>query len=120
VVHEACKRGLLATHVPGLRAYYQKKRDVMSAALRRALGDRLSWTPPRGGFFLWAALRGGLTGDQLLPAARARGVIYVTGSAFFVDGSGQEYIRLSFSAPPPERIEEGVRRLAQAVDDLRA
>jgi 2-aminoadipate transaminase len=120
VVHEACKRGLLATHVPGLRAYYQKKRDVMSAALRQALGDRLSWTPPRGGFFLWAALRGGLTGDQLLPAARARGVIYVTGSAFFVDGSGQEYIRLSFSAPPPERIEEGVRRLAQAVDDLRA
>ena len=119
LVHEACKRGLLATHVPGLRAYYQKKRDVMSQALARALGNRLSWTPPRGGFFLWAALGGGVTGEALLPAARARGVIYVTGSAFFVDGSGQQYIRLSFSAPTPERIEEGVRRLAQALDDVR-
>ncbi len=119
VVHEACRRGLLSTHVPGLRGYYQKKRDVMSAALQRAMGSRLSWTPPRGGFFLWAALDGGITGDQLLPAARARGVIYVTGSAFFVDGSGQEFIRLSFSAPTPERIEEGVRRLALAVGDAR-
>jgi 2-aminoadipate transaminase len=118
LVHEACKRGLLSTHIPGLRAYYQRKRDVMSQALQRALGDRLSWTPPRGGFFLWAALAGGITGDQLLPAARARGVIYVTGRAFFVDGSGQEYLRLSFSAPPPERIEEGVRRMALAVDDV--
>jgi 2-aminoadipate transaminase len=118
VVHEACRRGVLAAHVPGLRAYYQQKRDVMSRALQRALGDRLSWTPPRGGFFLWAALAGGLTGDRLLPAAQARGVIYVAGSAFFVDGSGQEFIRLSFSAPSPERIEEGVRRLALAVEDV--
>jgi 2-aminoadipate transaminase len=120
LVHEACKRGLLTTHVPGLRAYYQRKRDVMSRALERALGGRLSWTPPRGGFFLWAALGSGVTGDQLLPLSRARGVIYVAGSAFFVDGTGQEYIRLSFSAPPPERIEEGVRRLALALDDVRA
>jgi len=120
VVHEACRSGLLAAHVPGLRAHYQRKRDVMSQALQRALGGRISWTPPRGGFFLWAALGDGVTGDQLLPAARARGVIYVSGSAFFVDGSGQEYIRLSFSAPAPERIEEGVRRLALAMDDVRS
>ena len=60
VVHEACRRGVLAEHVPGLRAYYQRKRDVMSRALQQALGDRVSWTPPRGGFFLWAALRGGV------------------------------------------------------------
>jgi 2-aminoadipate transaminase len=120
VVYEACRRGLLAAHVPRLRDYYRRKRDVMSQALQKAMGDRVRWTPPRGGFFLWAALAGGVTADQLLPAARARGVIFVAGSAFFVDGSGQGFIRLSFSAPPPERIEEGVRRLAEAVEDVRA
>ncbi len=117
VVHEACRRGVLATHLPALRAHYQRKRDVMSAALERTMAGRISWAPPRGGFFLWAALRGGLTGDQLLRFAKARGVIYVVGSAFFVDGSGPEYVRLSFSAPSPERIEEGVTRLAQAFDE---
>jgi 2-aminoadipate transaminase len=39
----------------------------------------------------------------------------VSGDAFFVNGSGREFIRLSFSAPSPERIEEGVRRLARTV-----
>jgi 2-aminoadipate transaminase len=120
VVHEACRRGLLTTHLPVLRAHYQRKRDVMSAALQRAMGGRISWAPPRGGFFLWAALRGGVTGEQLLPFAKARGVIFVVGSAFFVDGSGPQYVRLSFSAPSPDRIEEGVARLAQAFDEAGA
>ena len=43
------------------------------------------------------------------------GVVYVAGEAFFVNGSGRHFIRLSFSAPTPDRIEEGVRRLAAAV-----
>jgi 2-aminoadipate transaminase len=117
IVHEACRRGLLQAHVPVLRGHYQRKRDVMSGALRRMLAGRITWAPPRGGFFLWAALSAGITGDRLLPIARGRGVIYVVGSAFFVDGSGQEYIRLSFSAPPPDRIDEGVGRLAEAIHE---
>jgi 2-aminoadipate transaminase len=46
------------------------------------------------------------------------GVVFVIGSAFFVDGSGHDTIRLSFSAPSIERIEEGVRRLSDAVTEL--
>jgi DNA-binding transcriptional MocR family regulator len=52
-----------------------------------------------------------------MPIAQARGVIYVDGSAFFVDGTGHEFMRLSFSAPSPERIEEGVIRLAAAIHE---
>ncbi len=76
--------------------------------------------PPRGGFFLWARLEGGLTSEDLLPFAQARGVIYVVGAAFFVDGTGRSFMRLCFSTPSPERIDEGVRRLAAAVDDAMA
>jgi DNA-binding transcriptional MocR family regulator len=47
-------------------------------------------------------------------------VIFVAGSAFFVDGSGAQHLRLSFSAPPPDRIEEGVARLAAAMSDALA
>jgi 2-aminoadipate transaminase len=115
VVYEACRRGLIASHVPVLRAHYQQKRDTMMRALRRVLGDRLRFATPRGGFFLWAALMNGMSAEQLMPFAQAHGVIFVVGSAFFVDGSGPEFLRLSFSAPPPARIEEGVDRLAAAI-----
>jgi 2-aminoadipate transaminase len=58
----------------------------------------------------------GLTDSALLERAIQRGVVFVAGSAFHVDGGGSNTIRLSFSAPSPERIKEGVQRLAAAFD----
>jgi 2-aminoadipate transaminase len=115
MVYEACARGVLAAQAPKLRALYQRKRDVMVAALREA-STGLSGPDPRGGFFLWARLPEGLGADALLTRATAEGVIYVTGTAFFVDGSGDNYIRLSFSAPSEDRIKEGVARLGRAMN----
>jgi 2-aminoadipate transaminase len=117
VVYEACRRGLLARHLPVLRAYYQQKRDTMSRALEARLSEQLGWVPPRGGFFLWAELGGNLTSDRLLSVARQRGVIFVTGAAFFVDGTGDRFLRLCFSSASLDRIEEGVKRLADAVEE---
>jgi 2-aminoadipate transaminase len=118
VVYEACRRGLLAKQLPALREHYQHKRDVMVQGLKARLGDTVYWPSPRGGFFLWLRLAEPLRSDELLPLAQARGVIFVSGTAFFVDGWGRHHLRLSFSAPPPARIEEGVARLAAAVGDL--
>lgn len=115
MVHEACVRGVLEAQAPKLRALYQRKRDVMVAALEAETAGALAWAEPRGGFFLWATLPDGLHADRLLERATAQGVIYVTGSAFFVDKTGHAHIRLSFSAPTEERIREGVKRLGLAM-----
>jgi 2-aminoadipate transaminase len=112
IVHEALRRGLIDRLAPTLRSAYRHKRDVIERAIRTHVGDRLSWSSPKGGFFVWATLPQGRTDVEVLTQALASGVVFVIGSAFFVDGSGHETIRLSFSAPTPERIEEGVRRLA--------
>jgi 2-aminoadipate transaminase len=120
VVYEACRRGVLAANLPKLRLHYQHKRDVMVNALHRHMDGALTWPDPRGGFFLWAKLAGEMRTDTLLEHARRRGVIFVAGSAFFVDGSGQQHLRLSFSAPAPDRIQEGVARLAAAAAEAMA
>jgi DNA-binding transcriptional MocR family regulator len=72
----------------------------------------VSWPKPKGGFFLWLTLAGGLDADKMIPRAVGHGVIYVAGEAFYVNGEGQNTLRLSFSAPTPERIDAGVSRLA--------
>jgi 2-aminoadipate transaminase len=120
VVYESCRRGVLASNLPKLRSHYQHKRDVMVASIQRHLDGAVTWMEPRGGFFLWARLTGALRTDALLECARERGVIFVAGSGFFVDGTGDQHLRLSFSAPPPDRIEQGVARLAAAVSDALA
>jgi 2-aminoadipate transaminase len=114
IVHEALRRGVADRLAPRLRDLYRHKRDVMAAAIGARLGSRLTWPTPKGGFFLWATLPEGHTDTELLERALQHGVIFVVGSAFHVDGSGHDTIRLSFSAPSPERIEEGARRLAEA------
>jgi 2-aminoadipate transaminase len=115
IVHEALRRGTIDRIAPALRAVYRQKRDVMETALRRALGDRLRWPAPKGGFFLWATLPDGVDDMTLLDRALGQRLVFVTGSAFYVDGTGHDKIRLSFSAPSVERIEEGVRRLTAAM-----
>lgn len=115
VVHQAIRRGLLESLAPRLRELYRRKRDVMEQSLHRELGSTLSWPAPRGGFFLWARLPAGLTDTGLLTRALEERLVFVIGSAFYVDGTGHDTIRLSFSAPPPARLEEGVRRLARVI-----
>jgi 2-aminoadipate transaminase len=117
IVFEAWKRGVLDRQVPKLRAHYQEKRDVMERALKAGLGDLVSWPEPRGGFFLWVSLPRHLSADELLPRAIEHKIIYVAGSAFFVDGTGRNLMRLSFSLPPVPRIEEGISRLTQLVKE---
>ena len=133
VVFEACRRGILARQLPMLRTHYQEKRNVMIDALTQAFHGEVTWPEPRGGFFLWAKLPAPLDAETLSARAVAHGVVYVPGDAFFVDDRaatpgyasprlstarpGSDVIRLSFSAPAPARIREGVTRLKAAVDE---
>lgn len=116
VVHEAVRRGVLDRLAPELRRLYRSKRDAMEQALRDELGGKLRWPAPKGGFFLWATLPDGLDDETLLARALEEHVVFVVGHAFYVDGTGQNRIRLSFSAPAVNRIREGARRLAAAME----
>jgi 2-aminoadipate transaminase len=117
LVNEIARRGILDRQLPLLRTHYQAKRDVMVTALRCELGDVLSWSQPRGGFFLWVRLPEELDAGRLIDRAVRHGVAYVAGEAFFVEGhgGGRNRMRLSFSAPTHARIREGVARLAAAI-----
>jgi 2-aminoadipate transaminase len=116
IAHEALRRGLLERHASARRARYRLKCNVMEEAIRRHLGGRLTWRSPKGGFFIWATLPRGCSDTELFARALQQQVLFVIGSAFHVDGSGHDTIRLSFAEPDPDRIDEGVQRLARALD----
>jgi 2-aminoadipate transaminase len=101
-------------HVKVLRSLYRERRDALLGALARHLPDA-EVTRPDGGFFTWVGLPPGVDAAAMLPRAVAARVAYVPGTAFHADGGGAAHARLSFCYPPPERIVEGVRRLAGVV-----
>ncbi len=104
--------------VKSYREMYRERRDAMISALSEHLPEA-SWTVPDGGFYTWVRLPEGLDARDMLPRAVTARVAYVPGTAFYYDGTGADHMRLSFCYPTPERIREGVRRLAGVVSGER-
>ena len=98
------------------RDLYRERRDAMLQALDDQLRPGSSWTVPEGGFYVWLTLPDGLDSQAMLPRAVTERVAYVPGTAFYADGFGTRQLRLSYCYPTPERIREGVRRLADVVE----
>ena len=102
--------------IKAYRELYRERRDAMLAALGAHLPRGTLWTHPRGGFYVWVTLPPGLDAKAMLPRAVTERVAYVPGTAFYADGFGTSCMRLSYCYPPPERIVEGVRRLARVIE----
>jgi 2-aminoadipate transaminase len=95
---------------------YRERRDAMLAALEAHLPDGSTWNVPDGGFYVWLTMPEGVDTKAMLPRAVTARVAYASGTGFYADGFGSRQLRLSFCYPTPERITEGVRRLAGVLE----
>ena len=103
-------------HLAELRAFYRVRRDAMQAALEEHFGDIATWEMPEGGLFFWLQLKQPLDTRTLLKPALEQDVVFMPGEPFFVDPEQNfGYLRLNFSHVAPERLNEGVRRLAGVI-----
>jgi 2-aminoadipate transaminase len=112
---EYIRRGLLDQEVENTRVLYGRKLQVMLVALEKHMPRGVTWTHPEGGLFLWVKLPRRMNATELFEKAVAKKVAYVIGSAFFCNGKGHYTMRLNFSYPTEEQIEEGIRRLAGVI-----
>jgi 2-aminoadipate transaminase len=101
------------------RELYRERRDAMLGALESQLPspELFHWTRPSGGFYVWLTMPEGIDAKAMLARAVTARVAYVPGTAFFADGNGSRSMRLSYCYPTPERITEGVRRLAGVLEE---
>ena len=95
---------------------YRERRDALLESLQALMPEGTTWTIPAGGFYSWLTLPHGLDATAMLPRAVANLVAYVPGTGFYVDGQGRQNLRLSYCYPEPDRIREGVRRLAAVIE----
>jgi 2-aminoadipate transaminase len=109
------------------REVYRERRDALLEALNDLMPSGSTWTHPHGGFYVWLTLPAGIDAARMLPLAISERVAYVPGAAFYAGNDlpdeARRSLRLSYCYPEPQRIREGVRRLATVVErelELRA
>ncbi len=129
VLQRAIESGRYAAHVDRLRASYRRKRDAMVAAAERHLDPLgvVRWRRPEGGLYLWIELpthlQTGFESPLFQRASRVDGVMYVPGELCFAGDAAtrrRHHARLSFGVQDESGIEEGVRRLASAIEHVLA
>jgi DNA-binding transcriptional MocR family regulator len=116
IVAEFCRSGALERSIETVKGALRERRDATAEALRSDIPDA-TFTPPEGGYFLWVQLPEGADVDALAGAAKDRGVIFVKGTDFLLEG-GQNTLRLAYSGVRPDEIAEGIGRLAEAYGSL--
>ena len=106
----------LLPHVSRLRDVYHRRRDLMLGALQRYMPAGTTWTLPEGGFFIWVTLPEGIDTTRMLLQVRELGVEYLPGPACFVDETGTNQMRLSFSYAEDELIDRGIQIIGEVAN----
>ncbi len=111
IADEFIREGHMRKYLELVRKTYKEKKDTMLKALEKYFPKEVSWTKPEGGMFVWVNTPEYIDTDKLFKEAIKEKVAYVIGSAFYPHGEDKHHIRLNFTLPSKEQIEEGIKRL---------
>lgn len=114
---EYLRSGRLQAHIQKLISVYRQKRDLMLKTLSEVMPEGITWTHPEGGLFLWLTLPKHLNASELLHKAIENKVAFVAGVDFYPSLDVKNDMRLNFSYSTPEKIVEGLKRLAQTIKE---
>jgi DNA-binding transcriptional MocR family regulator len=117
IVYELCRSGGLDRNIEFVNGALAERRDAVVAALRERIPEA-EFVVPGGGYFLWLDLAEGSDTAALALAAKERGVAFVAGPDFMLEG-GERSLRLSFASVPPDQVDAGIARLAEALEAQR-
>ena len=118
IVNQFCRSGAIDRSIATVRDALRDRAQALCAALAEHLPEA-RFVAPEGGYFLWVELPSGTDVAALFDAAAARGVQFVKGTDFVLEG-GESSLRLAYSGVTPSEIEEGVERLSLAYRELTA
>ncbi|MGI9351818.1 MAG: PLP-dependent aminotransferase family protein [Rhizobiaceae bacterium] len=115
VALEALSGGLAEKILPLILDTYRTRRDALCAAMDEHLSDLFEWEKPVGGMFVWAVARNpDVNTDDILEEALRYKVCVSPSSAFDPEGKYKRAFRINFTLNPPDRLTEGISRLASA------
>ena len=118
LAHAYLSKGKLPGFLTAIRPVYRRKAGIMLETLADSMPKGVTWTEPRGGFYIWVTLPGSMDATDVFNEAIKKQAAFVIGSAFDPYGAKNNCFRLSFAHTPEEKIADGIRIIAEAVTKL--
>ena len=118
VVYQYLQDNDIDGHISKIRALYKQQRNCMVDMIEKYFPEEVKTTKPEGGMFLWAQLPKGCSSLELFEIAAQNNVVFVPGDPFYVNEDCSNTMRLNYTNSSPEMIEEGIKRLGDAIKSL--
>jgi 2-aminoadipate transaminase len=109
------KQQRLNPYLEKLRPIYKRRAQTMIAALEAGLPEGVTFTRPKGGFYIWVTMPEQVDATDIFNLSIQKGAAFVIGNAFDPAGVRNNCFRLAFSHTPEERIAEGVQIICDAI-----
>ena len=116
IVYQFARSGAIERSIETIKHALRERVDALADALVRELPEA-RFVKPEGGYFMWLELPRGTDVGALFHAAARRGVQFIKGSDFVLEGYGSS-LRLAYSGVTTAEIEQGVTLLAEAYREI--
>jgi 2-aminoadipate transaminase len=100
-----------------MRAIYKRRKDTTAVAIRKYFPSEITWTEPKGGFYIWLKLPPQIDIMDVLKKSIEKGAVFVVGKTFDPDGKDNSHFRLAYSHTPEEKIEKGIQILGDCLKE---
>ena len=120
VVYEYLKENDIEVHIEKIRNLYKIQRDCMVSAIEKYFPDEVQITRPEGGMFIWVTLPEGYSSLDLFDIVIKKKVAFVPGDPFYSGKEGMNTFRLNYTNSDEEKIEIGIKALAEGIKELLA
>lgn len=110
--------GMAHSYIEKVRIEYKKRAAAMIDALHQHLPDEVTFTAPRGGFYIWLELPENIDSTEILKKAIDKGVVFVSGKTFDPHGVANNFIRLSYCNTSVEKINKGIPLVVEAIEEV--
>ena len=117
LANEFLRSGKMDLYIKKMRLIYKRRKDTMANAIRKYFPAEITWTEPKGGFYIWLKLPPKLDIMSVLKTSIEKGTVFVIGKTFDPEGKDNSHFRLAYSHTPEDKIEKGIHILGDCLKE---
>lgn len=115
---EFIRSGKIYPYIDLVRKEYKIRAEAMTKALQETLPEYVSFSEPRGGFYIWLKLPEKVDSTEILKIAINKGAVFVVGQTFDPEGIRNNAIRISYCNTSVDKINKGIQIVSDAIKEV--